>query len=256
MTDIIPESNASPSGEQALLAELTRALEAAGLFVVAEVNGTRLVLSGEVASLAERQAALDIAAAVAAPRGLRVDDGLDVMPTFPDSALIDASGAEHGAFGYLTADRDRDERLDAGLEDEPDFAGDVGTRAGDEPVSDAETYFAPTDPVLRPAADAQSLAVVGGFAATSMDTARREAGYDPRRDDAITEDVLRELREDALTTELVIRVGTRAGVVYLRGEVPTVEDAENAEAVASRVGGVKEVREELVVASLKRTRPD
>ena len=41
------------------------------------------------------------------------------------------------------------------------------------------------------------------------------------------------------------------GVVHLGGEVPTLDDAENAEAVASQVAGVVEVREELHIASLR-----
>jgi osmotically-inducible protein OsmY len=46
---------------------------------------------------------------------------------------------------------------------------------------------------------------------------------------------------------------SRDRVDSFRGTVPTPEDAENAEVVASRVGGVNEVREELVVASLRHT---
>jgi hypothetical protein len=239
------------SGRRALLGTLTRALDAAGIAAAIEVEDDTVVLSGAVGSPEERQAALDIAQAVAGPAGLAVDDGLELIPTFPDSVFGEGGSTGHGAFAYLTADRDRDRRLDAGLEDEPDFAGDVGTTDVEDVVAEAETYFAPTDPVIRPSADAEGLALVGGFGATSMDVERREAGYDRRRDDDITQDVLRELREDALTTELVVRVGTRDGVVYLRGTVPTLEDAENAEVVASRVGGVQEVREELVVASLR-----
>ena len=46
-------------------------LEAAGIHVAAEVRDGTLYLSGEVDSEANRQAALDVGAAVAAARGLR-----------------------------------------------------------------------------------------------------------------------------------------------------------------------------------------
>lgn len=55
-----------------------------------------------------------------------------------------------------------------------------------------------------------------------------------------------ELREDAATTDLRVDVLVWDGVVRLRGTVPTLEDADNAEAVAARVPGV---REELEVRS-------
>jgi osmotically-inducible protein OsmY len=84
-----------------------------------------------------------------------------------------------------------------------------------------------------------------------MDTQRWGAGFDARDDEPITRDVRRELREDVLTSDLWIEVETRHGVVRLRGEVPTIEDAENAEAVANRISGVKEVQDNLVVRSLR-----
>jgi hypothetical protein len=235
-----------------LTAELSRALEAVGIYVAVELNDGMLTLSGEVASPEERKATLDIALAFAEPLGLTVEDGLDLLPTFPDSAFIAGGSAAHGSFGYLEADRDHDLRLDLGLEDEPDFTGDVGTTEPEEAADEAIPYFAPTDPVVRPTAGPERLAIVGGFEATSMDTETPEAGYDVRPGIDIAEEVRRELREDALTTDLTIEVETRGGVVILRGTVPTLEDAENAEAVASRIGGVKEIREELVVDEIWR----
>ena len=63
---------------------------------------------------------------------------------------------------------------------------------------------------------------------------------------------LRELREGALTIDLQVEVDVRNCVATLRGEVERLEDDENAEAVAARVEGVQEVREELVVRSIAR----
>ncbi|MDQ3044100.1 MAG: BON domain-containing protein, partial [Chloroflexota bacterium] len=59
-------------------------------------------------------------------------------------------------------------------------------------------------------------------------------------------------RNDALTTDLELRVTVLDGIVRLHGEVPTLEDAESAEAVASRVGGNLEIREELTIPSMNR----
>jgi osmotically-inducible protein OsmY len=58
------------------------------------------------------------------------------------------------------------------------------------------------------------------------------------------------LREDALTTDLDIVVSVRNRVVFLTGEVPSLDDAENAEDVAGRVAGVREVREDLIIRDL------
>jgi osmotically-inducible protein OsmY len=65
----------------------------------------------------------------------------------------------------------------------------------------------------------------------------------------------RELREDALTTDLRIEVDVRNGVVTLTGEVERLDDATNAEAVAARVEGVREVREKLLVRSIAERSP-
>ena len=85
-----------------------------------------------------------------------------------------------------------------------------------------------------------------------MDDLEGAASFDARNDDDLAQAVQRELMEDALTTDLPVRAAAVNGVVVLRGEVPTLEDAENAEAVASRVGGVREVREELTITGLTR----
>ena len=53
--------------------------------------------------------------------------------------------------------------------------------------------------------------------------------------------------EDAATTDFEIDVLVRQGVVRLRGAVADLDDAANAESVAYRVPGVREVVEELEV---------
>jgi osmotically-inducible protein OsmY len=90
--------------------------------------------------------------------------------------------------------------------------------------------------------------VIGGFEITSLDEqpemARSMVDGRPG-DEAIAEAIQRELREDAGTNALSIHVSVRHGVVHLRGVVPTLDDAENAEEVAWRVSGVVDVREAL-----------
>jgi translation elongation factor EF-1beta len=251
MTAIQPKLGTPATDGRAAVDELTRALEVAGIYVAVEFRDGTLSLSGEVASRQERDAVLDVAAAVAGAHGLAVDDGVELIPTFPDSAFADGGSADHGAFGYLTADRDHDLRLDLGLEDEPDFAGDVGTTDSEEATAEAIPYFPATDPVVRPTGDDQRLSVVGGFGATSLDVAPGDEEHGRRTDDEIAEDVRRALSADAVTADLQVEVEVRHGVVYLRGSVQTFDDAENAEAVASRVRAVREVREEFVIASLR-----
>jgi hypothetical protein len=101
MMDTIAFSGPRIESTLGLRAELSRALEAFGLYIAVEVDGNKIVLSGELSSPEEREAARDIAVAFAKPLGLAVDDGLDLMPTFPDSAFVVGGGAAHGDFGYL-----------------------------------------------------------------------------------------------------------------------------------------------------------
>jgi osmotically-inducible protein OsmY len=62
--------------------------------------------------------------------------------------------------------------------------------------------------------------------------------------------VRRELAEDSATADLNIVVAVRNGVVHLRGQVADLDDADNAESVAGRVPGIREVVEELDVANV------
>jgi BON domain len=237
---------------QEVIAQIHDTLAQFGIHVLVEVSDGTVTLSGEVDSEDNRQAALDVAHAVADPLNLRVDDTIDVLPDAPETLSADTASIDRGGFGYLDPDRDDNLVLDQGYDAEPGI-DDIGTTDSMEAAEEAIPYFPPTDPVVRPTGDDQELEVVGGFEATAMDGDELATGYDNIPEEEITENVLRELRQDASTTDLVIHVVTRSGVVHLRGEVTTLEDAENAEAVASRVDGVKEVREELEVASIRDT---
>lgn len=250
-----PEIDEQATADEAMLTRLGATLEEAGIFVAAELDGDTLVLSGEVDTAESRQAALDVATALARPRGLRVDESIDVLDVSPDGAFLGDETGENvggGAFAYADPDANPNAQLDPVFETDPDFTDDIGTSDSQRSAAEAEPYFPPTDPVVRPSTTAQELAVVGGFGATSMDDLEGAAGFDERNDDDLMQAVHRELREDALTTDLEIRVTARDGTVILRGEVPSLEDVDSAEDVASRVGGVREVQEELTIAGLRR----
>ncbi|MCC7369062.1 MAG: BON domain-containing protein [Chloroflexi bacterium] len=122
-----------------------------------------------------------------------------------------------------------------------------------DPVSDLdETYVPPMDPVITTdtRGDAQ---ILGGFAGSgSEQIVPRRSSDGQIGDEALVDAVEAALRHDAATTDLSIEVSVVQGVVRLRGTVDDLDDAENAEAVASRVDGVVEVCEELEVASGQR----
>jgi osmotically-inducible protein OsmY len=111
-------------------------------------------------------------------------------------------------------------------------------------------YEPPTDPVITTDQN-DNVQILGGFGHSSMESVAVERSSDGTLgDEAIAEAILRELREDAATTALQIDVAVARGVARLRGRVPDVIDAENAEEVAARVPGVVEVVEELTVEAV------
>ena len=137
----------------------------------------------------------------------------------------------------------------------PDLNDDIGVTDPMIAAEEGEPYFPPTDPVIVPESNFDGGArVVGGLAAASDDAIRLNAeGLDETvawTDDEITDAVRAELASDALTLDLDIDILVVNGVVTLRGTVATMQDAEAAETVASRVPGVEEVQEELTVAGM------
>jgi hypothetical protein len=118
------------------------------------------------------------------------------------------------------------------------------------PAEPDATYSPPTDPVVGYDEDGD-LEVIGGFAATAMSENDIDVASDHTYgDEAMGEAIQRELHEDAATTDLTIAVYVEDGVAYLQGAVPTLEDAQNAEDVASRIPGIREVVEDLDIAEL------
>ncbi len=237
----------------ALTAEIERQLEErANLHIMVEEDAGKLVLSGNIESEDDRTTALDIVAEVSGD--YEIDDNLEVtvgIPEETDLGSLEDSGS--GMFPDAEADLEaEDEAIEPGdFTDQPvqqygDFAaGPSSSFAEDEAAEGDEVFVPPTDPV------GTDREVIGGLATTSMDDISVERSSDGRLgDEAIRDAILRELREDAATTDLVVDVEVFEGSVTLRGSVPSVIDVENAEEVAARVPGVVEVDEELDVEDL------
>ncbi|MBA4180332.1 MAG: hypothetical protein C0506_07070 [Anaerolinea sp.] len=229
-----------------------RIADVAGVYVAVEESEGALVLSGIVGSAGERQAALDIAAELA-PRK-RIEDNMeagDVLPREVDGLTL--SETDMGAFTGATRGLSQRGGLEAGdftdqaLMTDPLAASGAGPSSGPDVVSEGgESYVPPIDPV------GSTTEVVGGFETSSMDDVDVErAEYGGTSDESIAEAVRRELREDSATADLQIEVHVRHGVVHLRGKVFSIDDAENAEAVAARVPGVDQVRELLDVEATR-----
>lgn len=239
-----------------LPARIEAALAAAGLQIIVEEEGETIVLSGRVESAAARQAAADIVGSIAPTK--RIDDNLEVEMRLPQMAgeLTSDEPSPSDAANSIRELRATEAELEPDFTDQPlllnnESAGPDSEGPEDAVAEGGETYFPPTDPVVT--TDRHGRAVVlGGTASDSMAETEVAASASDNQpgDEAIAEAVQRELREDAATTDLVIEVSVENGVVRLRGTVPHLEDVDNAESVAARVPGVREVAEELEVQNL------
>jgi len=241
------EATHKPALAQRIEAELERVAE---VNAVVEVQGDRLVISGRVDTAEAKQAATDIAAALAT--GMSIDNDLEVEGTLP----VETSDFYTGVDPSAELPQDVDEIGAADSEIEPDFQQrrDDETSlfaAGVDVLEESDTvYTPPTDPVITTNAR-DEVQVLGGFSTSSMDDVSVARSSDGTLgDEAIEDAIRRELREDATTTALQINVSVRNGVVHLTGVVADVVDAENAEEVAARVPGVREVVEQLEVAAV------
>lgn len=137
-----------------------------------------------------------------------------------------------------------EEDMEALGQDDPD---DMTAPTADsmQSADNAEPYLPPTDPPVVPGGP-DAIEVADGFAPTS-EGAEQQAGTPG--DDLITERVLDLLRIDAATSNLELEAETIDGVVYLRGEVPNLDDTDLAAEVAARVPGVIDVVDEMTVRS-------
>jgi osmotically-inducible protein OsmY len=246
-------SELSPNA--ALARHVEQRLAAAGFHVAVEPLDGTLVLSGLVETQESREAVEDIVADIAP--GTRIDNQVDVESLLPTDIDEFASDEPTAEMAESPADI-----LAAGGELDPDFTdrpglsdpiGAAGAHASNEedPAASGEVYTPPFDPVLT--TDAHGAArVLGGFELESDEEAPVEPSAMDRApgDEALADAIRRELAEDAATTDLDIYVAVRRGVAHLRGRVADLDDADNAEAVAARVPGVRDVIEELEVSGL------
>jgi len=238
--------------DQAVEKKIQNLLDEAEIPVAVVVEDGVARLIGPVGSPRLRQAAIDLASASSQIQ--RVEDEMNYEVVSPD--MVSEPDDDDEEFGYADEQSLEDDVPDVEmsfqLSEEP---RDDSTLNYDEELEDEETYFPPTDPVVEPTRYGGNLEVVGGFQSESTVDTDEEAdeAYDEsvaledgdrvilRDDDDIRDDIIRELREDALTTDLKLTVHVRSGAVVLRGRVQTLDDAENAQEVASRVAGVVDV---------------
>jgi hypothetical protein len=139
---------------------------------------------------------------------------------------------------------------DVVVDDPADFTDQPLTTDATEVVEDSdgdEVFFPPTDPVLRAGADGQP-EVLGGFSPTAEPPTPERSSDGRIGDEAIADAVRDALALDASTADLQLTVDVTDGVVRLRGTVLSIEDAENAEAVAASVPGVVEVIDETEIS--------
>jgi len=232
----------------------------AEIFAAVRVGGGTAYLDGMVESAEQRDAATDLALRVAGIRRVQNDLEVEEFGQAGDASQPDEQTRGDITYQMLEEDRqDSPERFGDPLD--PDY-NEAVPQVGEDmtsnvmiAVEEGIPYMPPTDPVVRPSRDEQTIAVLGGFGTASDEEfpdgqATTATGDAPPGDEDLREEVIAALRADAATTDLVIAVTVRNGRVHLRGEVPSLDDAESAEEVAGRVPGIREVIEELSVTAL------
>lgn len=194
--------------------------EIVGAQVSAEPTQRAVVLTGTVESEEQRGAVEDVA--------------ISLHPEVPIENLVSVQEASLEQGG---------EAANPIEVESPDLASQL--RWEDE---EQETVFPPTDPVVT-LDQRGEVQVLGGFTPTSLDSVEvDESSLGPGAGDlALAEAIERELREDASTTDLNVRVRVYRGVAHISGRVSSMDDAENAETVAASVPGVREVVDEVEV---------
>jgi len=244
-----------PTTDKTREQQIRELLSEAGIPVAVDVENGVARLIGPVDSERLRQAAIDLASSVDGIR--RVDDEMSFEVVSPD--MVTEPNDNDEQFGYADAESLEDDVPD----EEDDFAAFPGTTDQIQVIEEGETYIPPIDPVVEPSTGYQELEIVGGFqteATDDTDEEEQEAFEDSvafdaetrvieRDDDDILDDVVRELREDSETTTLKLNVRVVRGVVYLHGKVQSIDDAENAESVASRIPGVVSVEDRTDIVS-------
>jgi hypothetical protein len=117
------------------------------------------------------------------------------------------------------------------------------------------TYVPPIDPpVVRSETSLEGVEVAAGFGVSALDEEYDEDHQSSLlpSEDEMTARIREALRADSTTTEFAdhLAIGTRGGLVRVRGVVEDVDDSDNVVAVIERVDGVVEVIEELEIRAL------
>lgn len=130
-------------------------------------------------------------------------------------------------------------------DEEVPFPDEVGTPDTIASVRDAEPYMAPTDPPVLPGGG-EGVHMATGFGVSSEEETAREPA--PQGDMDIQDEAMLLLRQDSLTSKYPLQVEVDRGFVYLRGTVPSTEDADHAMSILSTVQGVVDVVDETTVS--------
>jgi osmotically-inducible protein OsmY len=239
--------------DEPLTGRIERELERrAGVNAAVEIRGGEVVLSGRVDTAEARQAAEDIVAELAPE--LRLTNDLEVENVLPTEVSSFYAGVAPSAEAPESVEQiaEREGEIDPDFTDQALSTSGLATAGVDTYEEQDTVYFPPTDPVITTDARGEAQ-VLGGFSPSSTASIEVDRSTSDRQygDEAIADAVRRELREDAATTDLDLDVQVRGGVVHLQGVVTHMDDAENAEEVASRVPGVREVVEELSVTDVE-----
>lgn len=234
------------NNESDVCTRIAKRLESHGVYAVVTAHDGVVRLEGEVDSTELKRTATELVSDID-PSAV-VDNQLDVMSflSLTENAGESETDPLTEAIHSLAP-----EAFEASREDEVARSGEEEADRRD--AGSATPSFPPTDPVVH--AGRHGTEILGGFAATSVDELTEETSEQteltPRTpgDEEIAADVVRELAEDAATTDLTMAVVVRNGTVHLRGVVASWEDADAAEEVAARVPGVDEVDEGLEIQS-------
>ena len=143
--------------------------------------------------------------------------------------------------GESGADHAGDTDSNGGLTPFPD---EVGTTDPIAAARDAEPYSPPSDPPVLPGGK-YGVHVATGFGESAEQEAERDnATLD---DEDIRQSVIQTLEDDSLTSKYVLHAAVVNGVVRLTGWVPSADDAEYAQTLASNVPGVVDVLDDTTI---------
>lgn len=151
--------------------------------------------------------------------------------------------AEGGSYGVEQLESLTETELREGETDDPSVAAEEGL-----------TYVPPTDPPVYASGEGEGLEIAAGFGSTSLDEPFDASHHDELlySEDEMTARLRDALRADASTVDIAdtLEIETEGGRVILRGLVDSIDDADDAVAVAEEVEGVTEVLDRTRVRGL------